>query len=344
MAPRYSIIRGDFPEDPRASLVHFRVYTLIGRHTDSDGWCRLKQLAIGEAVGYSRKTVNEAIADLVAWGYVEKCAQDATGRAIWYRTIMDRPAAPPVVESGAATETEDGACDEDDRDEGPVTPALQAGCNSEGGPVTLQVTPGVTTRGYTERPLLNDLSPLPHGARATGDKSDPPDLKKKAAALIAALRADRAPESPVEHLLRPILEQRRFSAADRHAELMQLARSAKALSRPALEKAAEIVLGLGIVTIKPQRIADAIDKVRKGGAMVPIRRGTPQWQRWAEHFETADPRQGALMGRFDVWQVPSEWPPRSGLTPLDAAPAGAADDSRSPSAPLTSPQTGRDAA
>ena len=306
MAPRYSIIRGDFPEDPRATLVHFRVYTLIGRHTDSDGWCRLKQLAIGEAIGYSRKTVNAAIADLVAWGYVEKCAQDATGRAIWYRTVMDRPATPPT----AVPDDADEDCEtSEDEHEGRVTPALQVGCNSEGGPVTLQVTPGVTTRGNTERPLLNDQDPLPHGARATGDKSDPSDLKRKAAALIAALRAARAPDGPVEHLLRPILEQRRFSAADKHAELMQLARSAKALARPALEKAAEIVLGLGIATIKPQRIADAIDKVRKGGAMVPIRRGTPQWKRWTEHLETADPRQAALMNRFDVWQVPSEWPP-----------------------------------
>lgn len=313
-SPRYSIIRGDFPGDPRASLVHFRVYTLIGRHTDADGWCRLKQLRIGAEVGYSRKTVNRAIADLVAWGYVEKHAQDATGRAIWYRTIMDRPAPPPVVadeDEGDDAGAEDAAIEGRETCDGPVTPALQVGCNTEGTCNPQAVTPGVTIRGNTERPLLNDQDPLPHGAAgATGLKNS--DLKRKAAALLGALSADGAPSVVVEHLLRPILEQRRFSAADRHSELMRLAQSAAGISPPELRKAADLVLGLGISTVKPQRIADAIAAVRKGGAMIVIRRGSPQWTRWYEHFEKSDPRQAQTMARFEVWQVPSEWPPAQG--------------------------------
>jgi hypothetical protein len=129
----------------------------------------------------------------------------------------------------------------------------------------------------------------------------------KAARLLAGLSHVRA--EVVEHLFRPILERRRFSAADKRAELERLGRSANSLPVPALQRAADIVLGSDVQTVKPQRIADAIDKVRAAGAMIPIKPGTPQWQRWLEHFETVDPRQASVMVRTGVWQVPSEWPP-----------------------------------
>lgn len=296
--PRYSIIRGDFPSDPRAELPHFRVYTLIGRHTDTDGWCRLKQITIAYEIGYSRKTVNLAIADLVAWGYVEKRATDATGRAIWYRTIMDAPAPPPAASDDEETDCETGS--------GPVTSTLQVAptCNLQ------EVTPGVTIRGNTERPLLNDSYPLPRGAGgATGDQDSNLDLSSKAASLLAEVRAAGASADVVEHLLKPILERRRFSAGDKIGELVRLAAAAKGLSDTSLGKAAQLVLDSDVQTVKPQRIADAVEKARRLGAMVVIRLGTPQWQRWLEHFQAADPRQAAVMRNQPSWQVPTEWPP-----------------------------------
>lgn len=296
--PRYSIIRGDFPSDPRAELPHFRVYTLIGRHTDTDGWCRLKQINIASEIGYSRKTVNLAIADLVAWGYVEKRAHDATGRAIWYRTIMDAPAPPP-----AASDDEETGCE---TEEGPVTSTLQVGgtCNLQ------EVTPGVTIRGNTERPLLNDSNPLPHGAGgATGDQESNSDLSSKAASLLAAVRAAGASTEVVEHLLKPILERRRYSSADKIGELNRIAAAAKGLPATALARAATFVLDGDVQTVKPQRIAEAVEKARRLGAMVVIRPGTAQWQRWLEHFQEADAKQAAVMRNQPSWQVPSEWPP-----------------------------------
>ena len=49
--PRFSIIPGDFATDQRADVAHFRVLNLIGRHTNEYGWCRLKQITIGDEIG-----------------------------------------------------------------------------------------------------------------------------------------------------------------------------------------------------------------------------------------------------------------------------------------------------
>ena len=104
--PRYSIIPGDFACDPRAKLQHFRVINLIGRHTDKYGWCRLKQITIGDQVGLTRETVNRKLKDLVAWGYVEKRSDDASGRSIYYRTIMDRGEIPDAADDVREDETD----------------------------------------------------------------------------------------------------------------------------------------------------------------------------------------------------------------------------------------------
>jgi hypothetical protein len=88
-----------------------------------------------------------------------------------------------------------------------------------------------------------------------------------------------------------------------------LARAANDQPVLALERAARLLLESGVATIKAQRVRDAIAAAKAGGAMVVVRKGSPQWQRWVEHFELAKPTEAALMRRYDSWLVRAEWPP-----------------------------------
>jgi hypothetical protein len=61
-------------------------------YADLDGWCFPKQSTIGEDLEKSRQTVNQDIAALVAYGYVEKQEQfreDGSQRASKYRLLHD---------------------------------------------------------------------------------------------------------------------------------------------------------------------------------------------------------------------------------------------------------------
>jgi hypothetical protein len=302
--PRYSIIPGDFAEDARADVNHFRVINLIGRHTNSHGWCRLKQGNMATALGLTRETVNRKLADLVLWGYVEKRAIDATGRAIFYRTVMDRHA-PPTL-----------SADDDDAhflDVGPVSDGSHVGCNSEGTceeqitpGVIASVTPGVIAGNHNK----NDLS------LTTKSPPNPPEGGSSAddwkGQVIAALRAEGRYGHGIEHFIVPLLATlHRFSLGkDRVGELRDIARRASGVSVDAL-KAAVKRLADQSHKLTPRRILREIETAQKLGAMVVIKRGTVQWQRWLEHFRTEMPDAARVMGlpATTSWQVPAEWPP-----------------------------------
>lgn len=120
-----------------------------------------------------------------------------------------------------------------------------------------------------------------------------------------------APDAPLRHLISPILEQRRFSAKDAEGELIALCRLAHDLPQPCLAKAADLILASGVMTIKSERIRDAIAAVRKAGEMIVIsRHDTPrQWSAWLAYERHANPRVADLMGRYTRWQVKRPWPP-----------------------------------
>jgi GAF domain-containing protein len=110
--------------------------------------------------------------------------------------------------------------------------------------------------------------------------------------------------------VRPILERRRFSSADKDGELMRIAKLAHGLPLPSLQKAVDLVLNCGFPTIKPQRVVDAISSVRAAGAMIVHRCGTPQFTSWVEYFRRTKGQQAAAaIERMGVCQVPTEWPP-----------------------------------
>ncbi len=215
VGPRLSIIPGRFVEDPRPGLNHYKVLNALGRYTDDEGWCRVKQGTIGEHVGLSRERVCRKLSDLVAWGYVAKHDEDGSGRAIWYRVLLDGGPPPTSAEprKGPAAPAE------------PVTPASQVDTsNTSTCDATrhtrcdaLGVTPGVTPAVTTVTTLLNDpsqrLSPPTPSPDTAAPRPPRQSRRRRAGAAQASsgatdwldtLAAEGQSAAVVEHLLRPL--------------------------------------------------------------------------------------------------------------------------------------------
>lgn len=145
---------------------------------------------------------------------------------------------------------------------------------------------------------------------------------------LAELRAEPRDAAVVEHLLAPLLTERRFSSDAPLDDLRAAASLARGLPGPTLAKAWALLRdathqGKPLTTIKPGRLREAIGAVRRGGAMFQLRHGTPQWRRWHEHLAATDPTQAGMLQKFDGWIVPSEWPPAAAHGP-DSEEAAAA--------------------
>jgi hypothetical protein len=288
------------------------VLNLIGRHTDQQGWCRLKQIVIGEAIGLSRETVNRKISDLVEWGYVEKHAEDATGRAIWYRTLMDRPRRPvePVLnDAGHVIGASHVVTTQRSELHPTCDPSLTSG-----------VIAGDHTRCDACDHTNNDpslttknLPPLPPASG--GNSADDDQDQGSDHADVVALG-----DGPVEqYLLAPVLRHCRLSAADRPAAIARIIAAGMGLSQEQLAAAARMVLAEKRARIKTERFLASIEAARKHGPQVVVKRGTPEWAAWARWCE-ANPkvneagRQLEWWKRWDTWTVPSQWPPNAADT------------------------------
>lgn len=302
---RYSHVPPRAATDARLTLVHMRVLVLIGKVNTQHGWCQLSQTSAAEMFGMHRKTVNAAVLDLVQWNYVERKTQEQTKTSFChYRVLIDEP---EIGEGGV-----------------PPTDGTPRG---EGVPPTDGT--GVTSRSYTGAapetapPMYKDRAREIKDQRSLppkspdGGPSENLDWKGK---LIAELRGRGRNLDAVETLLAPLLaSDKRISLGKGSAAvdaLADLAHAAHGIPKPALQAALKRLLEHPN-KLTPGKIREAIDAARAAGAMLPVRRGTPQWQRWQEHYTKADPRQALLMNRFDVWQVPSEWPPSLVQTAAD---------------------------
>ncbi|MDQ8700225.1 hypothetical protein [Hyphomicrobium sp. LHD-15] len=148
------------------------------------------------------------------------------------------------------------------------------------------------------------VSPLPPKGGLSGYSGN------EKVAWLAALRESGKHRDAVDGLIAPLLaSNKRLSLGKTPLEaLAEIAAAAHGIAAPALTATVKRLCNqshkLTVVLIREE-----IGRARKGGAMVVIRPGTPQWQRWVVHFETADPRQARAMVKSGVWQVMSEWPP-----------------------------------
>ena len=321
--PRYSIIPGDFACDPRADVWHFRVLNLIGRHTNAHGWCRLKQIVIGDQIGATRETVNRKLKELVSWGYVEKRAGDATGRAIYYRTIMDRGEPPNFDEDGAGVEQSLtlNEAQAQNRADLPVRDGSHVGYNN-----TLELhsscdrsdhtrcdrthsqqnDPSLTTKGST---------PSPHAGQSGVDNfldetSEGRTASLKSELALKTMRADGScPSNIIDRLLAPLVAQRRFSADDHLTAMREIGRRCAGLPDAHVAKVLAIIVNADVRTVKLQRVCAAIDDVRKAGLMLVVQNGSPEFAAWLRHVKKADPPIAKLMARSNLWQVPDKFPP-----------------------------------
>lgn len=153
--------------------------------------------------------------------------------------------------------------------------------------------------------------PSPAAASKTGHTAE---LSRQRAAKQAEWLAELeavADHQAVEVLFRPLLTTRHFAADKPTEALREAAKAAKGIAKPALAKAFELVTAGGRERVRADDLAAAIAKVRKHGAMVVIRPGSAQWQRWLAHFDATDKRQADVMRGQASWMVRAEWPPSS---------------------------------
>lgn len=87
----YSIIPAAFVMDRRMNGSHKDVMMTLGVYSTRKGWIRISQTALADKIGCARSTVNRAIRDLVAWGYLEKRTKTDTHMPLcFYRIVMVR--------------------------------------------------------------------------------------------------------------------------------------------------------------------------------------------------------------------------------------------------------------
>lgn len=86
---RYIIMPAGMRDDARLQLSHMRVALVLGSYSKRRGWTDLSQKDIGEIAGISRQTVNEAVSELVDWGWVSRRKKSGKNQYI-YRFIMDQ--------------------------------------------------------------------------------------------------------------------------------------------------------------------------------------------------------------------------------------------------------------
>ena len=76
---RLATVSGRAADDGRLARVHLRLVLHVGRQNAGRGWLRLSQLELSEVWDVSRSRINQALRDLVRWGYLEMRGQGRTG-------------------------------------------------------------------------------------------------------------------------------------------------------------------------------------------------------------------------------------------------------------------------
>jgi hypothetical protein len=125
--PRYSVIPGGAPTDPRLKGKALQVLCILGRHTDRKGWCTRSQVGMSRLLGCSPSTVNAAVKLLVECGYLEQrrlVRDDGGDRASEYRVLLDDVR--PAEFINISDELEDDGAESDTPPVGIQTPPVSA--------------------------------------------------------------------------------------------------------------------------------------------------------------------------------------------------------------------------
>lgn len=139
---RVSITPADAWSDQRLTPLQCRLLGLIGSYLGKDHTAWPSQSTLARDLGVSRKAVNEGIKALVAYGYVrvqERFRDDGGQTSSVYFVVMDpsdRVSPQSVTPCNAAVT--------------PLSPQSVTPCNP------MEVTPPVTSKGYTMKDPLKD--------------------------------------------------------------------------------------------------------------------------------------------------------------------------------------------
>ena len=90
--PRFSIIQAVALYDTRITPRHITVLSVLGVHTDNDGYCYPSMATVGAILGVSRQAAQKSADHLVECGYVEKFNRkraNGSQKSNMYRVIMD---------------------------------------------------------------------------------------------------------------------------------------------------------------------------------------------------------------------------------------------------------------
>lgn len=168
--PRLAIIPAGAVTDRRLSQRALQVLCLLGRHTDDNGWCRIRQTRMAEEIGCARSTIQAALDLLYEAKWVE-------------RRLEGRPGAssPDPEKQPYASHAYRVILDTSDADGGEMTPATDVDrCPENRAPQVPDQsgTTGPENRapgadvciGTNERPLLNESE---RETRARDDKRSP---------------------------------------------------------------------------------------------------------------------------------------------------------------------------
>lgn len=272
MSYRYSIIPGDFVEEPRADINHFRVLHILGRYSKKSGWVKhMDQSWIGEIIGVSRQTVNKKIRDLVDWGYVDKVTQKQNHKSVcFYRVIMDR-------HGPQDDDTEDENVEPAPAAEGcqprSTPPEKQGGCHRRAtggvndgrqGVSTLETTGSVNPRVYEGcRPKARHKKEIKSSDQTLTQNSEGERLD---VALASAGQISAIVES---HLLRPICGLMQVRVSNPKMLFDQLARKFKSESGETLAQAADHLTETRKVITAAADIFRAVEYVKTTNRPIP---------------------------------------------------------------------------
>jgi hypothetical protein len=111
---RHIVLPARIADDDRLTLIHLRVMHYVGRQNPDRGWVEMSQTKFADRWGYNSNSANNAIRQLVDWGYLEKLSQkDAHSRWCCYKVITGHGATCHAADgtSSATFHVADGASD-----------------------------------------------------------------------------------------------------------------------------------------------------------------------------------------------------------------------------------------
>lgn len=303
---RMSWLSGRVADDARLGLLHFRMLAHLGRQNHRRGWLRLSQQELAEAWGCSRSRLNQAIGDLVDWGYVRKRTQAESHESYCtYKVRLDDP----EDDDEQAGNMPEGECSPGGTPhQGGSVPPAEHLCSPGGTPLFPgRNTPHHITARAPTTPIFAEQIPAHTSSRS---------VCASGGNLVDELRAEGQHLHVIEHLIAPLWGKLRFDSRDEPGQLLRGIRDVLAeLPDGALIETAQTLLRERTVWPSAAVAWKAAEACQRRH-MVRIERGTTEWVAWAAHWRAAGHK--FLITTYEAQgyaMVPRRFPPVAAAKP-----------------------------